>query len=161
MELALQELALASATMPITADNDPYKITQVHDYKGISFFRQSATVKAASTETIKVFAQNYPELLKEKFFVNVPGESSSKVAECVADGELAVMGFVYGIIKVFVAPKTLKKFHPMSDGGALAKEFAAEGLGEQLPKEYGGTGGDLKATGKEPATEALQKSGAE
>lgn len=70
MELALQELSISTATKPITVDYDPYKIFQVHDYKNISFLRQSPQVKAASTETIKVFAMAYPELLKEKFFIN-------------------------------------------------------------------------------------------
>lgn len=138
MELALQELSIATATKPITADYDPYKIFQVHDYKSISFFRQSSNVKAASSETIKVFAQNYPELLKEKFFVNVP----------------AIMGFMYAFMKLFVAPKTIKKFHPMSNGRNLALEFTTstkvESLGEKLPEEYGGKGKELKAESKEP-----------
>ncbi|KAI1765070.1 CRAL/TRIO domain-containing protein [Hypoxylon sp. FL1150] len=140
MELAVQELALPAATRPITADSDPYKIYQVHDYKSISFLRQSPSVKAASTETIKVFATAYPELLKEKFFVNVP----------------VIMGFMYGLMKLFVAAKTIKKFHPMSNGGALSKEFAESkvpGLGEKLPAEYGGKGADLKTQGKEPLIE--------
>ncbi|KAK3346423.1 CRAL-TRIO domain-containing protein [Lasiosphaeria hispida] len=140
MEIALQELSLSTATKPITAEYDPYKMFQVHDYKSISFLRQSPAVKSASGETIKVFAQNYPELLKEKFFVNVP----------------AIMGFVYSFMKLFVAAKTIKKFHPMSNGGALALEFAdskVTGLGEKLPAEYGGKGGDLKALGKEPVLE--------
>ncbi|KAL1838029.1 hypothetical protein VTJ49DRAFT_3123 [Mycothermus thermophilus] len=135
MELALQELDLSSATKPITADYDPYKIFQVHDYKSISFLRQSPQVKAASTETIKVFAQNYPELLKEKFFVNVP----------------AIMGFMYAFMKLFVAPKTIKKFHPMSNGAKLAAEFAdskVAALGEKLPSNYGGKGADLAEQGK-------------
>jgi hypothetical protein len=130
MELALSELGLASATKPITATDDPYKITQVHDYKSISFLRQPPHVKAASTETIKVFAQNYPELLKEKFFVNVP----------------VFMGFMYALIKPFLAAKTVKKFHPMTNGVDLAREFA---WGEQLPAEYGGNGVELAAAGKE------------
>ncbi|KAK0702561.1 CRAL-TRIO domain-containing protein [Apiosordaria backusii] len=137
MELALQELNICGAIKPITADYDPYKLFQVHDYKSISFLRSPPHVKSASTETIKVFAQNYPELLKEKFFVNVP----------------AIMGFVYGFMKLFVAPKTIKKFHPMSNGANLAKEFSEsriKGLGEKLPAEYGGKGGELKAVGKEP-----------
>ncbi|KAK0724941.1 CRAL-TRIO domain-containing protein [Lasiosphaeris hirsuta] len=137
MELALQELSLSTATKAITAEYDPYKMFQVHDYKSISFLRQSPAVKSASGETIKVFAQNYPELLKEKFFVNVP----------------AIMGFVYSFMKLFVAAKTIKKFHPMSNGGNLALEFTdsnIKGLGERLPVEYGGKGGDLKALGKEP-----------
>ncbi|KAI1207054.1 CRAL/TRIO domain-containing protein [Annulohypoxylon truncatum] len=140
MELAVQELSLPTATKPITADYDPYKIYQVHDYKSISFLRQSPQVKAASTETIRVFATGYPELLKEKFFVNVP----------------VIMGFMYGVMKLFVAPKTIKKFHPMSNGGALAKEFSESkvpGLGEKLPAEYGGKGADLKASGKGPTVE--------
>lgn len=137
MELALQELDLASATKLITAEYDPYKIFQVHDYKSISFLRQSPQVKSASAETIKVFAQNYPELLKEKFFVNVP----------------AIMGFVYAFMKLFVAPKTIKKFHPMSNGGNLAVEFAdskVAALGEKLPANYGGKGAELEEQGKGP-----------
>ncbi len=138
MEDALQALGIDKAIKPITADYDPYKILQVHDYKSISFLRQSPVVKAASTETIKVFAQNYPELLKEKFFVNVP----------------AFMGFIYTFIKLFVAAKTIKKFHPMSNGANLARELATssrvKGLGELLPNEYGGKGSDLSTIGKQP-----------
>lgn len=63
-ELGIQQLNLAAATEPITADRDPYKITQVHDYKSISFLRQNPNVKAASTAVIKQFALAYPELLK-------------------------------------------------------------------------------------------------
>lgn len=140
MELALQDLDIASATKPITADYDPYKIFQVHDYKSISFLRQSPHVKAASAETIKVFAQNYPELLKEKFFVNVP----------------AVMGFFYTLMKLFVAPKTIKKFHPMANGSNLAREFGeskVSKLGEKLPANYGGKGADLAEQGKAPLLE--------
>ncbi|KAK4098741.1 CRAL/TRIO domain-containing protein [Parathielavia hyrcaniae] len=136
MELALQDLDISAATKPITAEYDPYKIFQVHDYKSISFLRQSPQVKAASTETIKVFAQNYPELLKEKFFVNVP----------------AIMGFVYAFMKLFVAPKTIKKFHPMSNGGNLALEFGESkvpSLEEKLPTEYGGKGSALGEQGQQ------------
>jgi phosphatidylinositol transfer protein SFH5 len=135
MELALQELSIHTATKPITETYDPYKIYQVHDYKSLSFFRQSASVKAASKETITVFGTAYPELLKEKFFVNVP----------------VIMGFMYGVMKLFVAAKTIKKFHPMSNGGAMAGEFAqskVEKLGEQFPAQYGGKGEDLSAQGK-------------
>lgn len=63
---------------------------------------------------------------QEKFFVNVP----------------AIMGWMYAVIKVFIAEKTAKKFHPMANGANLAAEFKASGLDEkQLPKEYGGEGG--------------------
>ncbi|KAH7018547.1 CRAL-TRIO domain-containing protein [Microdochium trichocladiopsis] len=136
MEQAVHALNLPSATKAITSSYDPYKIFQVHDYKTISFFRPPPKVKNASTETIKVLALAYPELLKEKFFVNVP----------------ALMGFMYGLMKLFVAAKTIKKFHPMSNGGALALEFPdskVAGLGDMLPKEYGGKGEDLAVQGKE------------
>jgi hypothetical protein len=137
MELALQDLDISSATKPITEEYDPYKMFQVHDYKSISFLRQSPSVKSASAETIKVFAQNYPELLKEKFFVNVP----------------AIMGFVYTFMKLFVAAKTIKKFHPMSNGVNLAVEFGESkvaGLGEKLPTNYGGKGTELAEQGSGP-----------
>ncbi|KAL2016214.1 hypothetical protein VTK56DRAFT_4071 [Thermocarpiscus australiensis] len=137
MELALQELDIASATKPITADYDPYKIFQVHDYQSISFLRQNPKVKTASKQTIEVFAANYPELLKEKFFVNVP----------------AIMGFFYTFMKLFVAPKTIRKFHPMANGQNLAREFAESkvaGLGEKLPANYGGKGAELAEQGKGP-----------
>lgn len=159
-ELGIAQLKLSSATEGITADKDPYKIIQVHDYKSISFFRQNPNVKAASTEVIKQFSLAYPELLKvsqlnpassisisspfilhplghilthptspqqEKFFVNVP----------------AVMGWMYTVIKLFVAAKTAKKFHPMANGANLAAEFKASGAFDatQLPKEYGGAAG--------------------
>src|ERR1700761_6429914 len=123
MEDALQALGIDKATKPITADHDPYKVVQVHDYKSISFLRQSSTVKAASTETIKVFAQNYPELLSTKFFVNVPG----------------VMAWLFSFIRLFVSANTSKRFLPLSGGVGLAKEMASrskvKGLGEMLPKE--------------------------
>ncbi|KAL8303343.1 hypothetical protein RB597_005101 [Gaeumannomyces tritici] len=140
MELAVHDLSISTATERITAEQDPYKIYQVHDYKSISFLRQAPAVKAASKETITVLAANYPELLKEKFFINVP----------------VVMGFMYAVMKLFVAPNTLKKFHPMSNGGALAEEFSASelpGLGEKLPKEYGGQGPELSKLGKQTPLE--------
>ncbi|KAI1193445.1 CRAL-TRIO domain-containing protein [Nemania serpens] len=142
MEQAVQTLSLSTATAPITADPDadPYKMFQVHDYKGVSFLRQAPQVKAASTETIRVFATAYPELLKEKFFVNVP----------------AVMGFMYAFMKLFVAARTIKKFHPMSNGANLAKEAFGGSkvpIGQMLPPEYGGKGADLTTQGTGPAVE--------
>lgn len=135
-ELGLQCLSLSTATNPIPSPSpasavitDPYKITQVHDYKSITFFSQPASVKAASKEVIKQFGLVYPELLKEKFFVNVP----------------AVMGWLYAAVKLVVAKETAKKFHPMADGTNLAKEYVGKGegeLAEKLPKEYGGKGDD-------------------
>lgn len=64
------------------------------------------------------------------------------------------MGFMYAFMKLFVAAKTAKKFHPMANGASLAKEFGESkvaNLGEQLPAEYGGKGPDLKSQGKATA----------
>ena len=131
MELGVQALNLNSATTPITDTHDPYKIYQVHDYANISFFRQPPAVKTASTETIRVLGTAYPELLKEKFFVNVP----------------AVMGFIFGIMKVFVAEKTRRKFHPMSNSKAMRHEFGTvkiKDFWKLLPDQYGGNGPTLE-----------------
>ncbi|KIM99531.1 hypothetical protein OIDMADRAFT_200587 [Oidiodendron maius Zn] len=127
MELSVKELDLPSATEKIPENGaDPYRMVQVHDYLNISFFRMDSSVKAASKETIEVFSMAYPELLKEKFFVNVP----------------LVMGWVFAAMKIFLSPDTIKKFHPLSYGGSLAGELKP--YGQELPPAYGGKGKDIK-----------------
>ncbi|RDW95165.1 hypothetical protein BP5796_00928 [Coleophoma crateriformis] len=147
MELSVRELDLPSATTKIPEDGiDPYRMVQVHDYQNVSFLRMDPSVKAASKETIQVFATAYPELLKEKFFVNVP----------------VLMGWVFAAMKLFLAPETVKKFHPLSYGSSLAGELKT--FGEQLPPNYGGKGQDIKTglsvkygQGTAPATAAATK----
>lgn len=127
MELSLKELDLPSATVPIPPNGaDPYRMVQVHDYLGISFLRMDPSVRAASKETIQIFSMAYPELLKEKFFVNVP----------------LVMSWVFAAMKLFLSPETIKKFHPLSYGTNLAGELP--GFGAELPVAYGGKGKDIK-----------------
>lgn len=127
MEISVRELDLASAAVPIPADGvDQYRMVQVHDYLNISFLRMDPTAKAASKKAIEVFGLAYPELLKEKFFVNVP----------------LVMGWVFTAMKVFLAPETVKKFHPLSYGSSLAGEL--KDFGSELPEAYGGKGKDAK-----------------
>lgn len=127
MEVAVKELDLNSATVPIPEDGeDPYRMVQVHDYLGVSFLRMDPHVKAASKEIIQVFSTAYPELLKEKFFVNVP----------------LVMGWVFSAMKLFLAPATVKKFHVLSYGSDLAGELKS--FGSELPAAYGGKTGDVK-----------------
>ncbi|KAH8805928.1 CRAL-TRIO domain-containing protein [Xylogone sp. PMI_703] len=130
MELSVRELDLPNAKEKIPEGGiDPYRMIQVHDYQNVSFLRMDPTVKAASKETIRVMSIAYPELLKEKFFVNVP----------------VVMGWVFAALKVFLSAETVKKFHPLSYGSSLAGEL--RGIGEQLPKAYGGKGKDIKDGG--------------
>jgi phosphatidylinositol transfer protein SFH5 len=127
MELSVKELDLASATTPIPSDGpDPYRMIQVHDYLNVSFIRMDPTIRAASKKTIQTFSMAYPELLKEKFFVNVP----------------LVMGWVFTAMKLFLSPETIKKFHLLSYGSSLAGEL--KGWGGELPPAYGGKGKDVK-----------------
>lgn len=57
------------------------------------------------------------------------------------------MGWVYGIMKLFVAEKTRKKFHPMNNGVNLVYEFKESGWNyRELPKEYGGEAGSGDGT---------------
>ncbi|KAL2062655.1 hypothetical protein VTL71DRAFT_5727 [Oculimacula yallundae] len=127
MELSVRELDLASATEPIPVDGiDPYRMVQVHDYLNTSFLRMDPAIKAASKETIQTFSMAYPELLKEKFFVNVP----------------LLMGWVFAAMKLFLAAETVKKFHPLAYGSSLAGEL--KGWGTELPVAYGGKGKEIK-----------------
>ncbi|KAF4978840.1 hypothetical protein FZEAL_4842 [Fusarium zealandicum] len=127
MELGVQRLRLDQVTEPIPeGGEDPYQMIQVHDYLSVSFFRMDPAVKAASKETISVFSMAYPELLSHKYFVNVP----------------AIMGWMFGAMKLFLAPATLRKFHPMTSGTTLATEL--KDVVSTLPKDYGGQGPSVK-----------------
>lgn len=131
MEFSVHKLDLPSATERIPDDGvDQYQMIQVHDYLSVSFFRPDPNVKKASQEAIRVFSLAYPELLSHKYFVNVP----------------ALMGWMYGLMKLFVAPATLKKFHPMSSGTTLGTELP--GIAATLPEAYGGKGPDVKTAGE-------------
>jgi len=127
MELSVQYLDHPAATEKIPADGpDPWRMVQVHDYLNVSFLRMDPAIRAASKETIQTFSMAYPELLKEKFFVNVP----------------LVMGWVFTAMKLFLAPDTIRKFHPLSYGSNLAGELPD--VKTELPREYGGQGKDVR-----------------
>ncbi|KAL7816585.1 CRAL/TRIO domain-containing protein [Trichoderma gracile] len=127
MELGVQQLHLNDIKEPLPEDGtDKHQMLQVHDYRSVSFFRMDPAVKAASKETISVFSTAYPELLAHKYFVNVP----------------AIMGWMFGAMKLFLAPATLKKFHPMASGASLATELKS--IASSLPQEYGGSGAPVQ-----------------
>ncbi|WYZ45524.1 hypothetical protein EsH8_VIII_000840 [Colletotrichum jinshuiense] len=131
MELSVRKLNLDKVLTPIPdGGEDPYQMVQVHDYLNVSFLRMDPAVKAASSQTIKIFAMAYPELLVHKYFVNIP----------------ALMGWVFKAMKVFLAPKTIAKFHPLGYGTELAGELP--GLKDSLPKDYGGNGESIKTAGQ-------------
>ncbi|KAE8392672.1 CRAL-TRIO domain-containing protein, partial [Aspergillus alliaceus] len=128
MELAVKDLKMDRATSVIDYEGeDPYQMIQVHDYLNVSFLRMNPSVKAATKKTIDVFSTAYPELLREKFFVNVP----------------SIMGWMFAAIKVFLSKNTTRKFHPVSNGANLAREFPPA-VKEQFPKVYGGSGSALQ-----------------
>lgn len=126
MELAVKDLKLGEATtvMDYNAE-DPYQMIQVHDYMNLSFLRLNPSIRAASKRTIEEFSTAYPELLREKFFINVP----------------AIMGWMFTAMKLFLSKATVRKFHPITNGANLAREFPA--FAEELPKRYGGKGPEL------------------
>ncbi|KAJ6132223.1 hypothetical protein N7471_007438 [Penicillium samsonianum] len=128
MELAVQDLKMKDATEVIEYDGeDPYQMIQVHDYLNVKFFRMDPSVRAATKKVIEVFATAYPELLSEKFFVNVP----------------AIMGWMFTAMKLILSRNTTRKFHPITNGANLAREFSPS-IAEQIPKVYGGKGPELK-----------------
>ena len=129
MELAVQDLKMKDATEVIDYDGekDPYQMIQVHDYLNVKFFRMDPSVRAATKKTIDVFSTAYPELLSEKFFVNVP----------------SIMGWMFSAMKLFLSRNTTRKFHPISNGANLAREFPPA-IADKIPKTYGGKGPELK-----------------
>ncbi|KAJ9196532.1 hypothetical protein DTO164E3_3408 [Paecilomyces variotii] len=132
MEIAVKDLKLGEATSVIDyTGEDPYQMIQVHDYQNVSFLRLNPTIRAASKQTIEVFSMAYPELLREKFFVNVP----------------AIMGWMFTAMKVFLSKNTLRKFHPITNGANLAREFS---FADEIPKSYGGKAPELKESGATP-----------
>lgn len=131
MELAVKDLKLGEATSVMDYNGeDPYQMVQVHDYLNVSFLRMNPNVKAATKKTIEVFAMAYPELLREKFFVNVP----------------ALMGWMFTSMKVFLSKNTTRKFHPITNGVNLAREFPS--LVEKFPAAYGGKSEELQKTAR-------------
>lgn len=129
MEMAVQDLQMKDATTVIDYDGekDPYQMIQVHDYLNVKFFRMDPSVRAATKKTIDVLSTAYPELLREKFFVNVP----------------AIMGWMFSAMKMILSRNTTRKFHPITNGVNLAREFPAC-VADRIPKTYGGKGPELK-----------------
>lgn len=129
MEMAVQDLKMKDATSVIDYDGekDPYQMIQVHDYLNVKFFRMDPSVRTATKKVIDVFSTAYPELLREKFFVNVP----------------AIMGWMFSAMKLILSRNTTRKFHPITNGVNLAREFPAS-VSDKIPKAYGGKGADLK-----------------
>ncbi|KAG2436470.1 hypothetical protein HXX76_006772 [Chlamydomonas incerta] len=96
-------------------------VTQVHDYGGASLFRMDAGVKAASREIIRLFQDNYPELLSAKLFLNVP----------------RVMEFLFGVFSGLADAATRSKFTMASPSRAASVLFTYVDP-VQVPARFGG-----------------------
>lgn len=68
MERTLEALKLNEAEQPIPdydqRGTDQYQAIQIHDYESVSFFRQPAEIKAASSKIIETFQKYYPETVR-------------------------------------------------------------------------------------------------
>nr|XP_023907983.1 phosphatidylinositol transfer protein SFH5-like [Quercus suber]POF16586.1 phosphatidylinositol transfer protein sfh5 [Quercus suber] len=131
MELTLEALDLPSATKTIPdygqGTNDPYQAIQIHDYQSVSFFRQPPEIRTSSQKIISLFQAYYPETVSYKYFVNVP----------------IVMQWMMGAMKAFMSKDSIQKMTWMTYGTELHKY-----LGNDVAKEYGGSGRRLRETGK-------------
>lgn len=130
----------ATTVIDYDGEKDPYQMIQVHDYMNVKFLRMDPAVRTATKKTIDVFSTAYPELLREKFFVNVP----------------SIMGWMFTAMKLILSRNTTRKFHPISNGANLAREFPAS-IANQIPTVYGGKGAALKDEARSvPLTEDEQ-----
>lgn len=116
-------------------DKDLCQMDQVHDYLDISMFKLDAATKKASSATIKVFQDHYPEFLAAKFFVNVP----------------LLMSWMFAFAKTFMSQETADKMHVVGNGKDLAYV-----LGEWVPAQYGGKGPSLVALAENLSNEVKQ-----
>ncbi|KAH3670272.1 hypothetical protein WICMUC_004925 [Wickerhamomyces mucosus] len=102
-------------------DIDLNKISQVHDYKGVSFLRFDPKVKAGSKLIIKTFQDYYPELLNKKYFVNVP----------------LIAQWIYDLIsRAWLPTETSSKFTLLNN----AKDLRSRINTDKIPVKYGGKG---------------------
>ncbi|KAL4252117.1 CRAL-TRIO lipid binding domain superfamily protein [Abortiporus biennis] len=68
------------------------QMIQVHDYDGVSMFRD-ANQKEAAHEATNIFQNHYPEFLAWKYFVNVP----------------TLLTWIFWLFKPLISPKTFAK----------------------------------------------------
>ncbi|ABN65091.2 predicted protein [Scheffersomyces stipitis CBS 6054] len=122
-------IGLMEKSLQLVDFTDPKnnKIAQVHDYNNVSMFKVDKGMRAATKEIIKIFGDNYPELLSTKFFINVP----------------SLMSWVFTFFKTIgvISEATLKKFQVLNSGN-LTEWFGKS----NLPPTYGG---DSKSSMKE------------
>lgn len=117
MERCIQQMGICNAQHMFEGE-DPYRMIQVHDFKGTKLLRMDPVTRTASMEAIRVFQANYPELLSKQFVVNVP----------------IYMDVVVSAVRALVPGSTMRKFKTVRRGSGLAAALADD----TLPSEYGG-----------------------
>jgi hypothetical protein len=118
--VGLMELGIALLDF---SDPETSHVSQVHDYYNVSFFKMDPNTKQATSTTIKLFQDHYPEILDVKWFVNVP----------------TLMGWMFSFAKLFLSKETVAKFRVLSNGHDMAND-----IGDYVPENYGGKAkGDL------------------
>jgi len=100
-------------------------MVQVHDYAGAS---RDANSKKAAAAASKLFTDHYPELLYQKYFVNVP----------------TVLTYVFWLFKPILPAATFAKLKVVGVGpSVIGKELCRVVPTEELPKRYGGNAEDF------------------
>jgi hypothetical protein len=98
-------------------------ITQIHEYKGVSFFAVDSNVRTASKRIVQMFQDYYPEFLHVKLFLNIP----------------TFLEFLYKLFSSLSSSKTRAKFRMLGPSNSKT-ELQALLDNDNLPIEYGGTG---------------------
>jgi len=98
-------------------------ITQIHEYKGVSFFAVDGNVRTASKRIVQLFTDHYPEWLNVKLFLNIP----------------TFLEVFYKLFSSLSSSRTRAKFRMLGPSNSKT-ELQALMDTDNLPKEYGGTG---------------------
>ncbi|KAF5355335.1 hypothetical protein D9758_006054 [Tetrapyrgos nigripes] len=116
--VAFMEKSLASLDFE-TVDQQ----IQVHDYEGVSMSSRDANSKQAASEASSIFSSHYPEMLHQKFFVNVPG----------------YLTWIFWLFKPLLPAKTFAKMSIVGTGAhTIGKALIPLIDVKQLPKRYDG-----------------------
>ncbi|ORZ35967.1 CRAL-TRIO domain-containing protein [Catenaria anguillulae PL171] len=115
----VQLMESAMSQLDLNSDPEVEAVMQVHDYAGASM-RPAGAMRDATKQIIALFADNYPECLSRKLFVNVP----------------AVMESLFSVISVFSPAKTRAKFRMI--GAGRTREALWEWIDPtEVPDRYG------------------------
>ncbi|PLN80093.1 hypothetical protein BDW42DRAFT_186293 [Aspergillus taichungensis] len=133
MELATHQLRIHQSSDVMDYNGpDPYKMLQVQDYRKLGSLRTYFGIRPFARWTVNTIALVYPEMLTERYFVNIP----------------VTRGCNFRFFKVFRGKDTSRPFYPISDGANLASKLP-NSLQLQIPQIYGGKGQPLQGHARE------------